>query len=192
MRELVKRLESDLLFLQLVWESHIDLFQHSKERVAMLNAVADNFFWIYDRMACRDLSSGIARLLDNLTTCGKDNLVLESLISEADPTIREALRAELKDLRILSKAVIEFRHEVVAHRGFQAATVGRKHPLNFHEVLPRIHQFIYLAQGKTAPPFGRQENEHYNGGAVDLVSALERVRTVRHVQEPDSFDIHHG
>jgi hypothetical protein len=176
MNDLLRHLESDFLYLQLAWECHKDLYQHDRKRVDLLNNVARNFFYMHDRMLRREISVGITRLLDNPATGKRKNLVLEDLIERADPRAQKDLHKELDAIRELAESIREYRHEVVAHRDWRVAFKNKSYALNLHEVLPRIHRFIFMAQGKEAPPFGRAANEHHSGGAVDLVHALERVR----------------
>jgi AbiU2 len=127
------RLHDDLVGLYVRWQMYRQLFGTNEQRIALLNTIAPSFFGTVHLVLLDDVMSGIARMTDNLETCGKNNLVLRRLIAQLDSATHVSLIGELSaKLAVVESTcapIREIRHKRLAHRDYQTAIAPTTNPL---------------------------------------------------------------
>lgn len=181
-RLLWERLRDDLTELHVDWFSYKDLYATSSCRVDLLNKSAGGFFARAQAAALSHVCLSIGRLLDSTSVCGKDNLVLESLIKGLNvPEYEEArcrMESALKKLQEAAKPVVACRHRRFGHRDKMVALGLELLPdirlEDVDQILALMREFMDCVPLEFGRPQVAWEYAYLPNGVEALVGALRR------------------
>jgi hypothetical protein len=147
-KEVADRLYNHLVQLDTHWRDYQYLYGDSKERLDRLNQTAKWFFGSLQRLLVRDIILSISRLTDPKGGGSRSNLVLEKLLDDAlldgKGSLRDELRDELEQIRVLASPIRDHRNKAVAHLDLAVAMENKRLPQ-----LPRrtVDEVIARMQG---------------------------------------------
>ena len=82
--EIWEFLHSQVVWLHGRWIVYRQIYGTNPERINLINEVAPTFFWMVEHSLMNDVQLTLVKLGDPSTTCGRENLTLESLVIEIE------------------------------------------------------------------------------------------------------------
>lgn len=126
-------IDDETIWLHGRWIIYRQLFGTSPERIELLNASAELFFWIIGGALLSDVQLTLSKLADRPKTAGRQNLTLESLVADidqlGDALLCKELRGILADFRDKCKDVIHRRNKQLVHFDRATLLVAKSSPL---------------------------------------------------------------
>ena len=105
------------------------LFTKSEERIKLYNNTADLFFSILWQLLLDDAVLQLARITEDITTCGKENMTIRQLPGLVSPEINQAVQ-KLVDVAVNKAEIAKvWRNKALAHSDFNHRIDPQKHPI---------------------------------------------------------------
>ena len=125
--KIVEAIWNHIAELHAEWKTLIQLFGVTQGQSDFLNKKAGAFFEIVYQTLIRDVLLGISRLMDPLSTAGKDHLVVERLAQlpevVAHSTLSSKVTAKLSEVKAQAGPIRDYRNKYLAHLDL-AASLG--------------------------------------------------------------------
>lgn len=175
--------------LYVEWNSLLRLFGVSQAQSDFLNRIAGGFFDTVYRALIRDILLGISRLTDPLSTAGKDNLVLERLVTlpevMADSVLSSSVATKLSEVRDKASSIRSYRNKYLAHLDL-AASLGPGSDVlpgikqqDIDAVLEGFSELFNLIERSLRGSLVKFERVSIHGGPESLLKHLEEARLWR-------------
>ena len=117
--KLFEELGNEIQWVHAKWMIYRELFDHSDERIDILNECASAFFYFIEQTLLNDVLLSIAKITDPARTGKRENLTLYQLQEQIE-TLGEGqfssqLRELLADLNTKSVGIRTYRNKSLAH-----------------------------------------------------------------------------
>lgn len=115
-----ERLRVDMMEVCVRWGMWKKLYGSGAD-LKLLDAIAPSFFSTLFAILVNDVILSISRLTDPTATSGRQNLVLRTLIDQADPSKKPALESSIAVVLASCNNIRTHRNKRVGHRDFNVA-----------------------------------------------------------------------
>ncbi|WP_283742706.1 hypothetical protein [Sideroxydans sp. CL21] len=112
-------LNSQVVWLHGRWIVYRQIYGTNPKRIDLINEAAPTFFWMIEQSLMNDVQLTLVKLADPSTTCGRENLTLETLVTEVERIstgeLSTTMRQSLVNFRQCCEKIRQRRHKDIAH-----------------------------------------------------------------------------
>jgi hypothetical protein len=161
----------ELTWLHIKWEEFRTLYGTSEKEIALLNAVAPNFFGRIQEVLWQDLMLHISRLTDPPKSAGRDNLSIKRLPTLIDePALKAQIEALVAEAVTRSAFARDWRNRYLAH-----CDLGHAEDSSLHALAPASRQDVKEALVEIRKPINAIE-QHFEGSPTSFERSIPSLQ----------------
>jgi hypothetical protein len=161
----------ELTWLHIKWEEFRVLYGTSEKEIALLNAVAPNFFGRVQEVLWQDLMLHISRLTDPPKSAGRDNLSIRRLPTLIDePDLKAQTEVLVAQAVARSAFARDWRNRYLAH-----CDLGHAEDSSLHALAPASRQDVKEVLAEIRKPINVIEL-HFEGLTTSFEHSIPSLR----------------